>query len=187
MNVQKKMKTWRKKLLNLCVSRNHCWNILSTTEIDGHWLLSSEDWRVGYWVVFAHVWQHTNLTCSLSLSPSFICKPPSFVGVTYRTDEGLLPGTQMTQRQLHPRNPPQPRKAFMTGECVGEGNDFFLDCKLFFWFQAWIIPALKHLFLERKCGRLVMDLCRKLVLEQDMTTSGPVIAVAMYRKSKDAV
>lgn len=26
MNVQKKMKTWRKKLVNLCVSRNHCWN-----------------------------------------------------------------------------------------------------------------------------------------------------------------
>lgn len=130
---------------------------------------------------------HESHLFSLSLSPSFICKPPSFVGVTYRTDEGLLPGTQMTQRQLHHRNPPQPRKAFMTGECVGEGNGFFLDCNLFFWFQAWIIPALKHLFLERKCGRLVMDLCRKLVLEQDMTTSGPAIAVAMYRKSKDAV
>lgn len=187
MNVQKKMKTWRKKLLNLCVSRNHCWNILSTTEIDGHWLLSSEDWRVGYWVVFAHVWQHTNLTCSLSLSLPllFANHRVLLVSLTDRM-RGYFQEHKWLKDSCITETRPS-RERHLWRECVGEGNGFFLDCKLFFWFQAWIIPALKHLFLERKCGRLVMDLCRKLVLEQDMTTSGPVIAVAMYRKSKDAV
>lgn len=144
MNVQKKMKTWRKKLLNLCLSRNHCWNILSTTEIDGQWVLSSEDWREGVCVGGAEqcllTHDNTQISPVHSLPLLFANHWVLLVSLTgrmrvYFQEHKWLKDSCITSAHLS-------RERHLWRECVGESNNFFLGCNHFFWFQAWITRTL---------------------------------------------